>query len=106
MKKLSYIHKGDTGAMSFETKQRSFNQMLFILYGFGVGIFLLVALARLFQLTIVKGNYYSVLSEDNRVKEIVIEAPRGKLIDRKGIVLATNSEPKIKDDLVRVTSKR
>lgn len=106
MNKLSYIHKGDTGAMSFETKQRSFNQGLFMMYGLGVAICLLIALARLFQLTIVKGNYYSLLSEDNRVKEVIIEPPRGILYDRKGIVLASSTLPDSTDDGERVPSRR
>ncbi|MFS8159115.1 MAG: hypothetical protein ACMG6E_02670, partial [Candidatus Roizmanbacteria bacterium] len=38
-----------------------------------------VLLIRLFQLTIVKGSYYDTLANKNRIKEIIIEAPRGIL---------------------------
>lgn len=106
MNKLSFIQKGDTGAMSFKTKQRSFTQGLFVLYGLGVAIFILIALVRLFHLTIVKGNYYALLSHDNRVKEIIIEPPRGTIYDRKGIILATSTQPDISDDDERVFSRR
>jgi len=106
MNKLSYIHKGDTGSMSFETKQRSFTQGLFMLYGLSVAIFLLIALVQLFQLTIVKGSYYTLLSDDNRVKEIIIEAPRGVINDRKGISLAISTKPNIIDDAGRLESRR
>ena len=104
--KLSYIRKGDTGSMSFDTRQRSCTQGLFLLYGLGVAIFFLIALVQLFRLTIVKGNYYSVLSDDNRVKEIVIEAPRGTIVDRKGVILVSNTTPDISDNDERVTSNR
>jgi penicillin-binding protein 2 len=50
---------------------------------------------RLFQLTIVKGNYYRTLSEQNRIREIVIEAPRGEIVDRKGFIIAQNLAPDI-----------
>ncbi|MDP4011755.1 MAG: penicillin-binding transpeptidase domain-containing protein, partial [Candidatus Roizmanbacteria bacterium] len=106
MRKLSYIHKGDTGSMSFATKQRSFTQGTFMLYGLGVAVFFLIALARLFQLTIVKGSYYSLLSEDNRVKELIIEAPRGIIYDRKGIELASSTQPDLTDSSDRVFSNR
>ena len=106
MNKLSYIHKGETGSMSFETKQRSFTQGLFMLYGLGVAFFLLIALVQLFQLTIVKGSYYTLLSDDNRIKEIIIEAPRGVINDRKGIPLATSTKQNIRDDTGRLESRR
>ncbi len=106
MNKLSYIHKGDTGSMSFESKQRSFTQGLFMLYGLSVAVFMLIALVQLFQLTIVKGNYYTLLANDNRIKEVIIEAPRGAIYDRKGIPLATSTKPNIGDDTRRLESRR
>lgn len=47
---------------------------------------------RLFQLTIVKGTHFDTLSQDNRIKEVKIEAPRGKIFDRKGLLVATSNE--------------
>lgn len=53
-----------------------------------IGFFLLVG--RLFQLTIVNGSYYHALSENNRVRQERIQAPRGVVYDRNGEVLAGN----------------
>ena len=47
-------------------------------------------LARLFQLTVVEGKKYHELSEGQRIRERVIRAPRGLIIDRNGEVLARN----------------
>lgn len=53
-----------------------------------IGISLL--LARLFFLQIVQGSYYRTLSDNNRVKTIVIHAPRGTIFDRNGKPLVYN----------------
>lgn len=60
---------------------------VYLLPIFAVIVFLILLL-RLFQLTIVKGAYYRYLAENNRIREIDIEAPRGKILDRKGFMLA------------------
>jgi len=59
---------------------------LIMLIGFGV------LTLRLFHLTIVKGSYFRDLAHNNRIKEVFIEAPRGKIYDRKGLLLATSQE--------------
>ena len=61
---------------------------------------------RLFQLTVVSGSYYRRLSEENRIKEIVIEPKRGTILDRKGFVLAENKEGNIDSKEERIESKR
>ena len=43
---------------------------------------------RLFSLAVVKGDYYKRLSSQNRLREIIVEAPRGRLYDRKGYIIA------------------
>lgn len=40
--------------------------------------------AKLFELQIIKGNYYRALAEENRIKHIIIPAPRGKILARGG----------------------
>ncbi|MCK4420565.1 penicillin-binding protein 2 [candidate division WOR-3 bacterium] len=45
-------------------------------------------LGRLFQLQILKKDYYEVLSEKDRLRMEIIPAPRGKIFSREGIVLA------------------
>ncbi len=46
---------------------------------------------RLFYLQILHGGDFSVLSEDNRIRKQVVLAPRGKILDRNGDVLAENT---------------
>ncbi len=57
-------------------------------------IFIIIVFAflllRAFQLQIVLGDYYYQLSEGNRISLRPINAPRGKIIDRNGNVLASN----------------
>ena len=84
----------------------SFSQLSLFLFLCGiVGIFLLLAV-RLFQLTVVRGEYFRGLSEDNRTRELLIEPKRGKIIDRKGFVLAENSDADIQGLKDRLPSKR
>ncbi len=47
-------------------------------------------LLRLIDLQIVNGEEYKELSEEKMLRETTIEAPRGEIYDRNGIVLATN----------------
>lgn len=45
---------------------------------------------RLISLQIISGNRYRVLAEENRVRKVKLPAPRGKILDRNGRVLAEN----------------
>ncbi len=45
---------------------------------------------RLFDLTVIRGHEFRVLAEGNRTKEIIRHAPRGRILDRTGKVLADN----------------
>ena len=47
-------------------------------------------LFRLFQLTMVKGDYYRNFSDNKRMKQINLNAPRGNIYDRNGNLLAGN----------------
>lgn len=47
----------------------------------------LILVARLFELQIIKGDYYRNLSEGNRIKRVKINAPRGKILSRGGEAL-------------------
>jgi penicillin-binding protein 2 len=49
-----------------------------------------ILMIRLFVMQIINGTYYEGLSENNRVRIIAVAAPRGKIMDRAGAVLADN----------------
>jgi penicillin-binding protein 2 len=59
---------------------------------FGVAIFVVFSTltARLYDLEIVHGDYYHVLSEQNRIVRLPVPAERGGIVDRTGYVLARN----------------
>lgn len=102
----SFIHKSKSSNISFESSSGDSARGMLIFYAIGVGIFFLIVISRMFQLTVVKGEYYASLADENRVKEIIIEAPRGTILDRKGIVLASNTEPDLTSSADRIPSKR
>jgi penicillin-binding protein 2 len=52
---------------------------IFLLLGFGF-----------WRLQIVHGDYYESLAQQNRIKEIPILAPRGKILDREGRIIVDN----------------
>ncbi|MDP3920426.1 MAG: penicillin-binding protein 2 [Candidatus Omnitrophota bacterium] len=44
----------------------------------------------LFRVQVIKGPYYRSLGEKNRIRLIPLEAPRGRVFDRNGRLMATN----------------
>ncbi len=65
--------------------------------GIRVGVLLLVAFAllavlvfRLWFLQVLSGDEFVAYAKDNRVREVVIEAPRGVVYDRNGQILVEN----------------
>lgn len=110
--KLSFIQKGEHRGLQFNPRGNRFSEIGFFFFIFGLFIFFLILIVRLFQLTVVKGQYYRSLSEQNRIKEILIEATRGQIIDRKGFIIANNIDPVINSetdnlhDMERISSKR
>ncbi len=53
-------------------------------------VVVLVLFGRTFYLQIIKGFYYRRLSDNNRIKTVVIHAPRGIIFDRNGVPLVYN----------------
>jgi penicillin-binding protein 2 len=49
-----------------------------------------ILLGRVAFLQIITGQYYESLSENNRIRTIAIEAPRGKFLDANGNLLVSN----------------
>lgn len=77
-----------------------------MIFTLGIVIIFIILFIRLFNLTIVKGEYYKRLSESNRIKEILIEPLYGTIRDRKGFVLAENKESNISNAQDFIRSKR
>lgn len=50
----------------------------------------LILVFKLFDLTIINGKKYRDFSNNNRIKQIDLQASRGKIYDRNGEILATN----------------
>ncbi len=106
MNKLPIIEKGTPGGMDFDMRTR--DRSIFYLFGYFlfIGVFFCVLVSRLFQLTVVKGVYYRSLSEENRIREIIIEPQRGSIIDRKGFPLVDNTPADINASGFRLLSAR
>jgi penicillin-binding protein 2 len=54
-----------------------------------LGIFLILAFG-LWRLQVARSDYYSSLAEQNRVKQVPMLAPRGKILDREGRIIVDN----------------
>jgi penicillin-binding protein 2 len=81
------------------TEQRLFETRS-IIAGFTIAFLTLALIARLFLLQVARHDYYSELSQGNRVRIEPIPAARGLILDRNGEVLAT-SQPAYQLELVR-----
>ena len=79
---------------------------MIFLYIVGIALLFIIISLRLFQLTIVKGDYYRRLSEQNRIKELFIEPERGRIIDRKGFVVVKNIPADSRKTSERIISSR
>ena len=53
-------------------------------------LFLGLIIGGLFYMQIIRGDYYHLQSMNNRIRVIPTDAPRGKILDRNGVVLADN----------------
>jgi len=65
-----------------------------------VVVLLLVVIGRLFYLQVLKHDYYSTLSQGNRIRIEPLAPRRGLILDRNGVVLADN-QPALNLELVR-----
>src|ERR1035437_2449853 len=54
-----------------------------------LAIFLVLAFG-LWRLQVGRSDYYSSLAEQNRIKQVQILAPRGKILDREGRIIVDN----------------
>ena len=51
-----------------------------------------ILLVRLFELQIIRGNYYKELANGNRLRRVIIKAPRGEIFARGGEYLVKNDK--------------
>ncbi len=102
MNKLTYFQRGDSKGMGFSNNNDRFGEIAFFGFLIAVGFFVTLLFLRLFQLTIVKGEYYRTLSENNRIREILIEPKRGEILDRKGFVVVKNLDPQIEESFAQI----
>ncbi len=72
-----------------ETAQDNLQRRMTIL-GIVIIIAFAVLFSRLWFMQIVAGNEYQKQAEGNRIREISIEAPRGRILDRDGKVVVKN----------------
>src|ERR671924_2256921 len=54
-----------------------------------LGIFLVLAYG-LWRLQVMQSDYYSLAAERNRIRNVPVLAPRGKIIDREGRIIVDN----------------
>ncbi len=106
MPKLPLFHQGQSGGIKFNQSEEKISPYLFFAYLFFIAFFFVTLIIRLFQLTIVKGEYYRNLAEKNRIRELIIEPKRGEIRDRKGFLIAFNLPADIKKNSPRLTSQR
>ncbi|HHY80689.1 MAG TPA: penicillin-binding protein 2 [Thermoanaerobacter sp.] len=71
-------------------------------YTFGAIILALLAVlvSRLIYLQLIKGDYYREISMRQAIRLIPIDAPRGEIVDRYGVKLATN-RPSFSVDIIK-----
>lgn len=106
MNKIPIFEKARSQNIRFADDEGRTSEPLFFIFFFLVGMFFVILGLRLFQLTVVKGEYFRNLSDENRIREIVIEPPRGQITDRKGYVLAKNTDPDVEATTERILSNR
>lgn len=71
----------------------SYRDMLKTRYAVLAGVFVAVLallLVRLWSMQVLQGSAYASQAEKNRIREVSIVAPRGRILDRKGRELVTN----------------
>ena len=73
-----------------QSQQKVFSRRLAILGGLKVAMVATLA-GRLYYLQVIEGEKYKLLSDENRINHRILFPPRGLIVDRFGIPLATNS---------------
>jgi penicillin-binding protein 2 len=82
---ISLDSSEERGTLEVPIEKKGLNIFWYILVLIFLGL-----IARVFYLDIIKGAYYAEISKGNRIRFLVVKAPRGKIIDKTGNVLASN----------------
>src|SRR5690606_17977868 len=72
-------------------RQRSFSRRALLLGGAQSLLFAGLA-ARMYYLQVIESERYRTLAEDNRINLRLLPPPRGRIVDRFGLPLATNRQ--------------
>jgi penicillin-binding protein 2 len=75
-----YSHTGDIASL-----QRRVIYLMFVILSIILFLFF-----RIWYLQVIRGHYYAGLSENNRVREVSLQPPRGMIYDRHGKLLVNN----------------
>ena len=81
--------------MAINPQQKGTMVHRFTLFVMIVGALVAVLVVRLWFLQVVQGDSYSAMAEGNRIREVSLEASRGKILDRRGDIkdpLVTNRQ--------------
>jgi penicillin-binding protein 2 len=70
--------------MAINPQQKGAMVHRFTLFVLFAGALMAVLVVRLWFLQVVQGDHYSVMAEGNRIREVSLEASRGKILDRRG----------------------
>ncbi|MFH1827059.1 MAG: penicillin-binding transpeptidase domain-containing protein [bacterium] len=106
MSSLPIIEKVNFGKSNFKYGPDNGPSLQFFIYVSIIVLIFLFLCIRLFNLTIVRGDYYRRLSDENRIRRVVIEPKRGDIIDRNGQVIATTILGNAEENKERIESKR
>jgi penicillin-binding protein 2 len=81
-----YLHRPET---ELPKRASPLALRIAIMSGIAIAIFAVIFL-RLWYLQVLSGDRYLVQANDNRVREVRVQAPRGNILDRDGKVLVEN----------------
>ena len=106
MERLQIIEKLKPTSSNFRFLNESEKTNPVFIFKLIIIFIFLVLTIRLFHLTVVKGSYFRRLSDENRLREYVIEPKRGKIIDRNGAIIASSELGNKDENKERIESKR
>src|SRR3990167_9646924 len=86
--KLPFFEKADIKKAGFQSHGDTIPVYQIWILPIIVLLIFIIAILRLFHLTMIKGAYYRFISDNNRVKNLDLIAGRGTIFDRNGIIVA------------------